>query len=143
MGGGVCWKKVVLPKMHVCVVRNIVAWSFVTSGYTCLCCLKYCSTFLRVMMSDLKASNLQNNHRTRPQYSINNETDYEHADLICNVLYSIIPLLLSCCPTVGDRGKYFESHHISHSHVLTRQETYGPLSQSSLTKIYWKCFKYF
>ena len=32
----------------------------------------------------------------------------------------------SCCPTVGDRGQYFVSHHISHSNVLTQHETYGP-----------------
>ena len=29
---------------------------------------------------------------------------------------------------MGDGRQYFESHHISHSPVLTRQETYGPLS---------------
>ena len=50
---------------------------------------------------------------------------------MCIVLYSNIPL--SYCPTVGGAWQYFERNHISHSQVLTHQETYGPLSPGSLS----------
>ena len=41
-------------------------------------------------------------------------------------MFNISNISFSCCPTVGDLGQYFVSHHISHSNVLTQHETYGP-----------------